>query len=524
MNHLNLAESACPSDSVEELSLAEDGEYQEGLEEQASIERAREIEDYRKQIKQWQDEAANGEYTSSSDDGSDTLRWGRPTVDRRSRASVDRSRSNADRSRSNADRSRRNADSRRRQNATRKRSLTMFSQEDSEEEQSVLEATEGDLIELPTIATDTPSTQQAEHISDTQGSLPAGRGKWKVCGVCNSCLRRDDCKQCNSCKDKISQGGLGRLKEKCKLRRCQHKTRLPNSLPSVASQSQSRPSVRRSRAGTTTPRERGDTVELDPAEVVEVQIQASDLGLAKTKGKTYFPAWRVSQQRDRIKVVFFFTGQSATIHISSWLPYSADVERQLVADSRVNTGNFGHALAELARLQARLERDGDLGELQPVALPVTGSQIPAHLAGQPRKLGKMSNPRFQQDEAVNKQVFADKIVELERDGVYGCRLCPGKRLAGLFAAKRHARQCGTSRPKLLPVRTKVPKHWCSVAACGRKFTSKEELNKHYQSEHSEDIRPYRCWTCKCNFASYKILKRHMSEHHSVQKPLFQCEV
>ena len=77
MNHLNLAESACPSDSVEELSLAEDGEYREELEEQASIERAREIEDYRKQIKQWQNEAANGEYTSSSDDdGSDILRWG----------------------------------------------------------------------------------------------------------------------------------------------------------------------------------------------------------------------------------------------------------------------------------------------------------------------------------------------------------------------------------------------------------------------------------------------------------------
>ena len=517
---------------MEELSLVEDGGYREEPEEQASTEQARKIEEYRKQVKRWQNEAAYGEYTSSSDDdGSDIFRWSRPTVDRRrSRASVDSSRSKADRSRNKAyrsrnkaDRSRNKADRSRRQNAARERSQSMFSQEDSEEEQSVLEVTGEDLIELPTVATDTPSTQQTEH-PDTQSSQPAGRGKWKVCGVCNSCLRRDDCKLCNSCKDKISQGGPGRLKERCKLRRCQHKTRLPNSLPSSASQSQNRPSVRRHTQGTATPRERGDTVELEPAEVVEVQIEASDLGFAKTKGKTYFPAWRVSQQRDRIKVVFFFTGQSATIHISSWLPYSADVECKLVADSRVNTGSFGHALAELARLQARLERDGDLGELQPVALPVTGSQIPAHLAGQPRKLGKMSNPRFQQDEAVNHKVFGDKIVELERDGMYGCRLCPGKRLAGLFAAKRHARQCGTSRPKLLPVRTKVPKHWCSVASCGQKFTSKEQLNKHYQSEHSEGIRPHRCWTCKCNFASYKILKRHMTEHHSVQKPLFQCEV
>ena len=50
------------------------------------------------------------------------------------------------------------------------------------------------------------------------------------------------------------------------------------------------------------------------------------------------------------------------------------------------------------------------------------------------------------------------------------------------------------------------------------------INEHERTKDLADIQPFRCGTCTRNFASYKIMKRHLSEYHSIGKSLFQCEV
>ena len=50
------------------------------------------------------------------------------------------------------------------------------------------------------------------------------------------------------------------------------------------------------------------------------------------------------------------------------------------------------------------------------------------------------------------------------------------------------------------------------------------INEPCKTEHLSDIQTFGCKICERNFASYKILKRHMAEHHTIQKQLFQCEV
>ena len=412
-------------------------------------------------------------------------------------------------------------------------SPSMFSQDDSEDGGCIPEdvtnqdggfLAEDSSNELTQDQNSTNKTVEQTTPSVTQSSLPAsGRAMWKVCGHCSACQRKDDCGECNSCKDKVKNGGSGRLKQKCRFRTCKDKTRLSSQSQSqTQSQSKSRLYVRKKKTnGHVEPRdstqEFGDTVE------VELSVEACDLGFAKTKNRNYFPAWKVSQKKDRIKVVFFTTGETAYVPFSSWMNFSVSVENKLVADTRANAGSFSQALAELKQLQARLERDGDLGELQPVSLPLRGSQIPAHLAGQPRKLGKLRNSLIEPDEQYNAKVFKEKIVVLE-DGKFECRLCPGKKLRpGLMKASRHARMCG-ARPKLKQVRTKVAKHWCSEASCGAKFTSVKVLQEHYRSEHKGSFQLHRCWKCKTKFSSYRSLKRHMKEKHSGKNTQFKCAI
>ncbi len=50
-------------------------------------------------------------------------------------------------------------------------------------------------------------------------STPTPRSRKAACGVCSSCTR-SDCNQCAYCLDMPKNGGTGRLRQKCKLRRC----------------------------------------------------------------------------------------------------------------------------------------------------------------------------------------------------------------------------------------------------------------------------------------------------------------
>ena len=46
--------------------------------------------------------------------------------------------------------------------------------------------------------------------------------KLKPCGVCNACNRKDDCASCKSCKDKHKFGGPAKLRKACQLKVCQN--------------------------------------------------------------------------------------------------------------------------------------------------------------------------------------------------------------------------------------------------------------------------------------------------------------
>ncbi|XP_062855283.1 methyl-CpG-binding domain protein 1a isoform X2 [Trichomycterus rosablanca] len=50
--------------------------------------------------------------------------------------------------------------------------------------------------------------------------------KRRMCGRCKACLREHDCRKCDFCLDKTKNGGPNKLRQKCRFRQCQVRSRL----------------------------------------------------------------------------------------------------------------------------------------------------------------------------------------------------------------------------------------------------------------------------------------------------------
>ena len=87
-------------------------------------------------------------------------------------------------------------------------------------------------------AVDTSS--RAQNVSGTQKSSASIKTESKFtqkrrrrdkysCGKCDGCLRKEDCKRCQFCRDKPKYGGTNRLRQKCTEMVCRNKARVKRS-------------------------------------------------------------------------------------------------------------------------------------------------------------------------------------------------------------------------------------------------------------------------------------------------------
>eukprot|EP00940_MAST-03C_sp_MAST-3C-sp2_P000053 g53.t1 len=110
-----------------------------------------------------------------------------------------------------------------------------------------------------------------------------GNVRRSSCGVCEACMRRDNCRRCSYCLDMKAYGGPGKMKQKCKFRKCLFMTKKPN---------QARKSVRRwsdlasddlfGFVGTRVNIENDDGVEVE-ADVVQFSVGS----------RSFVPMWKV---------------------------------------------------------------------------------------------------------------------------------------------------------------------------------------------------------------------------------------
>ncbi|XP_046726982.1 methyl-CpG-binding domain protein 1a isoform X2 [Silurus meridionalis] len=77
--------------------------------------------------------------------------------------------------------------------------------------------------------------KEVEQDSDDEEDGPEGGGdddygprkrKRRMCGHCKACLRKENCGKCDFCLDKTRYGGPNKLRQKCRFRQCQVRSRL----------------------------------------------------------------------------------------------------------------------------------------------------------------------------------------------------------------------------------------------------------------------------------------------------------
>ncbi|XP_043936320.1 CXXC-type zinc finger protein 1 isoform X1 [Protopterus annectens] len=81
-------------------------------------------------------------------------------------------------------------------------------------------------------AQDMKSDRKKVSKSSTSSKVIAGIGRLmqikrsaRMCGECESCMRTDDCGQCDFCRDMKKFGGPNKIRQKCRLRQCQVRAR-----------------------------------------------------------------------------------------------------------------------------------------------------------------------------------------------------------------------------------------------------------------------------------------------------------
>ena len=110
---------------------------------------------------------------------------------------------------------------------------------------------------------------------------------------------------------------------------------------------------------------------------------------------------------------------------------------------------------------------------------------------------KTANRSLQEDEAKNKKMFQEKMMQHGEGFV--CRLC-GFSSGVKVAAKTHSITCGNAR-KVGSRRPNV----INCTECDETFGNKTDLNVHYKEKHLSRSNLYSCSQCGKKFCSIGVV-------------------
>jgi hypothetical protein len=203
----------------------------------------------------------------------------------------------------------------------------------------------------------------------------------------------------------------------------------------------------------------------------EHAVRAS-LGFARLEGSSFSPARLLEEMGSLVRVEVLGTGVVVAVRRVDWEGYSLEREQASTMDTSVDRVSFDLGLVELHAALGLQER-GDADTVAPV--PSTSSAVPVTS----RKFGKLSRVGLQKSGALT-AAAVKKFIILKEDGKMGCRECPNFTTDITVRAMRHARGHGKGGQK---VRRKVltKKHCCSSTGCGAMFARATELQRHYKA-------------------------------------------
>ena len=249
------------------------------------------------------------------------------------------------------------------------------------------------------------------------------------CRVCQGCSLLENCNTCKYCQDMPKNGGPGKLKEKCKERRCSN----PSFILADQNTTDNTGSVPKS-SGLPEETQVQEEVRNQP-ELTEKESENSENSdincfcFAKTPKRTYFPAKIVSRVSlgNRVKVVFYVTGESAFVPQTAVMKYTKEKEQQLLKDPVTNRGSFSHALNELKSQLPGSQETSSLNKTQTTTM-----------LGTPRVLRPVSNQNLREERPLNEAAFKEKVFLREGGRVWACRQCPYYYTYSEMVARRHA--------------------------------------------------------------------------------------